>query len=63
MWCVVEDFLGELLLRVYDPTTGQALASEVRSSVAAVVERADDLRRQFTADGWLLLDIDLDEPD
>ncbi len=62
LWCTVEDFAGQLALRVYDPGTGHTAVAEAHT-VASVVGRADELRIQFVAEGWELVDVDLDEPD
>ncbi len=63
LWCTVEDIAGQLLLRVYDPSTGQTMAHDTLDTAALVVQRADDVRDLFIADGWELVDVDLDEPD
>ena len=61
LWCTVEDFAGQLALRVYEPGTGRTAVVEAHT-VASVVGRADELRIQFVAEGWERGDVDLDEP-
>ena len=61
LWCTVEDFAGELALRVHDQATDQTMISETHDTAASVVERADELRDRFMADGWDVVDVDLDE--
>lgn len=63
LWCVVGDFGGELTLTVYDLASDKVPVKEVHSAIASLVSRADALQREFTATGWELIDVDLDEPD
>ena len=63
LWCTVEDSVGQLTLRVHDPGTGQTAVAETHTTIAAVVTRAHELRVQFVADGWIVVDVDLDDPD
>ena len=63
LWCEVEDFAGELVLRVNDPGTDEPTIMDVCESIELAVRRADALRDQFVAAGWEVVDVDLDEPD
>ncbi len=63
LWCAVEDFAGELVLRVRDPAAGQPELSEVHLTIASAIDQAEALRDQFMVAGWEAVDVDPDEPD
>ena len=63
LWCTVEDFAGELVLRVQDHATGHTVISETHITAASVVESADELRDQFIAGGWDMVDGEVDDSD
>ena len=63
LYCEVKDLAGELLIRVHDPATARTAVSEVHETIAAVVDRAEHLRRQYSAAGWQLVDVDVGEPE
>ncbi len=43
--------------------TEQAVLEESHFSLAKLMERAENVRKQFMTEGWQLVDVDLDEPD
>ena len=63
LWCVVENFCGDMTLTIYDHGTNRPALTEVHETIASVVSRADALRDQAIAAGWEVVDVDLDEPD
>lgn len=63
LWCSVEDSTGDLLLLIQDPAAPRTGLSEAHPHIASLVDRAEALRNQLEAEGWQLVDVDLDEPD
>ncbi len=65
LWCSVRDpdDAGELALAVCDPAADWAISSEVHADIGRLIDRSESLRDQLVADGWQVVDVDLDEPD
>ena len=63
LWCSVHDFAGELSLTVQDPAVPRAAAAEAHQNIGSLMDRAEHVRDQLVADGWTVVDVDLDEPD
>ncbi len=63
LWCTVRDFAGELALVVQDPAAPRTAAAQPHADIVFLIDRAETLRDQLVADGWQLVDVDLDEPD
>lgn len=62
-WCEVADIAGALAVRVHDPTTRETLRWEAYETAASVVRAASEWCEDYLAAGWVVIDIDLDEPD
>jgi len=62
-WCSVCDREGELVLTLRNPTSSGMAVSETHSHISSLIDRAERLRRQFCAAGWMMVDVDFDEPD
>ena len=65
VWCSVHYPHGddELVLIVQDQATEQPVLEESHLSLVQLMERAENVRKQFMTEGWQLVDVDLDEPD
>ena len=63
LWCSVNDFAGELSLTVQDPAAPRVAAAEVHQNIGSLMDRAEHVRDKLVADGWTLVDVDLDGPD
>ena len=62
-WCSVCDREGELVLTLGNPSSSGMAVSEKHSDISSVIDRAEHLRQQFCATGWVMVDVDFDEPD
>lgn len=62
LWCSVSDFAGELALTVHDLAADQVKVAETHWDVVSLVDRSEELREEFVAVGWTMVDVDLVEP-
>ena len=52
-----------MALTVHEPASDRTLVSELHPDLEPLVDRAESLRTQLVGAGWLVVDVDFDEPD